>query len=270
MTAAEYDPVGDGIACFFRWYRRRHANVSALSVVQPEGQDRRPGIFLPEQHVLIGSALDAMATDWARVFRPELNTDGAPAGNRMSEFLRANANKTGIFDKVAAPMLADHLQAEGEDQAATVVRKVTGDRRNGIVRFAEEDPAYGWMTAHAEIVALDLNNRLRPRRPRRALDRFRYGEVIYADYRCHWSHNLRGSERLAASNHNEMMGCAEEMDHRVRYENVSIMNAQRTGWTPLRRPVFSLRWLLAIYQEAIDSFERQCVEQRRDPMPGRG
>jgi hypothetical protein len=34
-----------------------------------------------------------------------------------------------------------------------------------------------------------------------------------------------------------------------------------------RRPLFTLEWLLGIYAEAIDTFERRCVADDRDPMP---
>lgn len=255
----------------FGWYRRRYANAAALRDLKPP--DEGTATFAPEQHVLIGAGLDAMATDWADVFRPELSSEGASAANRLHEFLEQHAEHEAIFQKVAAPMLADWLVDHEEAIAAAVVRRIAGDVRNGIVRYASEDPDFLAFSTHPEFARIDM--RPAPGKQKRRpipVRRFRFGEVLYRDYRCGWVHNLRGSERLAPSDANEGVTWTD-YDSRVRYQNISELRRKPGGndsewdFVPRRRPVFSIPWLLARYAQAIASFEVQCVREQRDPIP---
>lgn len=269
-AALTQEQLLDVIRIVFGQYRRRLANVSALAgIPEPLDQAPRSASFQAEQHVLIGCALDAMAGDWATVVRPDLSGPGQASGNRMQEFLATHANSTGIFNKVAAPMLVDQLVKDGEHDAAHVLREVVHDRRTGIVRFADEDPDYAVISVDPRITALRINatkpNKLKRELP---LRRYRFGEVLYADHRCGWAHNFRPSQRLAPSDVNDMMGWGE-YDRRVRYQNISSLRGEGEAvqWVKLRRPVFSVRWLLDIYNEALHSFEQQCITEQRDLHP---
>jgi len=260
-----------GIQAFFGWFRRRHANASALTTVPPpEHPTARAGSFVPEQHVLIGAGIEALANSWARLFRPNLLLRGRPAGARWSEFLVDNANSSGIFSRVSGPMLGDELEQRGAANEALVVRQLvrdTDDHRGGMVRFADEDPDYATFATHPEVTALRLDP------GRRYIERFRYGEVLYSEYRCYWAHSLSESDKLARSDFDELTGWDDESSVRVRYVNWGV----RRGPTPPhgearllvkeRRPLFTLKWLLRIYLEAIDTFERRCVAEESDPMP---
>jgi hypothetical protein len=280
-----------GIQAFFGWFRRRHANVAALAqTVPPERANARAGSFVPDQHVLIGSGIEALANAWARLFRPDLD-EVPPAGRRWSAFLAENANASGIFNLVAAPLLADELQSDAEQatararlqgnpkaaadaaeatkltMAAVVVRRLARDtdgHRGGVVRFADEDPDYDVLVAHPDIVALQLGPK------GRYLERFRYGEVLYSEHRCPWVHTLAASEKLAASDHDEYTGWNAESSVRVRYVNwglrPSAIEPSRLV-AAQRRPLFTVQWLLGIYGSCIDCFERRCVDEHRNPMP---
>ena len=91
--------------------------------------------------------------------------------------------------------------------------------------------------------------------------------MLYADYRCGWAHNLRSSGRLAPGDANAMLGW-DDLDDRVRYQNVSVVRHRKDGsglvLVPLRRPIFPLPWLFTIYSQALTSFEQQCLAERKD------
>src|SRR5260370_27790505 len=97
------------IRTFFRWFRCRLANVTAIATLAPASSEPFAFTdFLPDQHVLIGSGIDALAKTWAEVFRPDVT--GPPAGARWSAFLEDTTNESGVFAKVAAPLLAEELE----------------------------------------------------------------------------------------------------------------------------------------------------------------
>jgi hypothetical protein len=257
-----------GIESYFGWFRRRHANAVALTGVSPpEHPTARAGSFVPEQHVLIGAGIEALATGWARLLKPE-GAEG-PAGVRWSEFLIENANSSGIFSRVSGPMLGDALEHAGAISAALLVRQLvldTDEHRGGIVRFADEDPDYATFVARPEVVSLHLPPK------KRYVERFRFGEVLYSEYRCHWVHTLAGSDKIARSDFDTFTGQDDESSVRVRYVNWGVRPAdeahgRRRLLVKERRPLFTLKWLLDIYGEAIDTFERFCVTENRDPMP---
>lgn len=262
------ETFNDNLRMVFGWYRRRLANARALAnVPAPEAKDARAASYVPEQHVLIGCALDAIAIDWAHVYRQDLTQDGASSANRFSEFLYAHANASGIFSRVAAPMLVDWLKAEGEAQVADKFAYVVGDVRSGIVRNADEDPLFSKLENDPSVTALQLPPSKPNGKPRSLpLRSYRFGEVLYREYRCWWAHNFRGSPKLASSDTNQWMGWRDQ-DRTVRYQNYSQLREESGAvhQISMRRPVFSMEWLFGIYEQAVDSFEKQCRADRKDP-----
>jgi hypothetical protein len=48
--------------------------------------------------------------------------------------------------------------------------------------------------------------------------------------------------------------------------NRVVLNAGRAeGDESFERPIFSTEWLFGVYEQAIDSFEKQCRADRKDP-----
>jgi hypothetical protein len=249
------------IRAFFRWFRCRLANASAISTLSsPSSEPFASTDFLPDQHVLIGSGIDALANAWADAFRPDLAKPGVAGARRWSTFLEENANESGIFGRVSAPLLAERLEEKNPPNAsaANVVRRVCRDEdHSGRVRFTEEDPAHASLIANDEIAALGI---------RSDIDRSRFGEILYREYRCQWAHRLYSSDRLAPSDYDlKISRWAPEYDHRVRYNNVTVMGPDGSR-RHRRRLLFSLPWLLRVYEAAIDSFERRCLDERKDPL----
>src|SRR5437899_1209640 len=74
------DDLDRYIRTFFRWFRCRLANVTAISTLAPPSSEPFAFTdFLPDQHVLIGSGIDALAKTWAEAGSSRLvrNADGA-------------------------------------------------------------------------------------------------------------------------------------------------------------------------------------------------
>lgn len=283
----------DATRWFFDGYRRRLLNVRALSTLPaPPGVPTRAQSFEVDQHILIGAGIDAMANDWARVFAPEWNRPGR-SSPRMQEFLRENANSSRIFDRIAGPLLVDALvdaaiDVRPEDpvaadqtlRQAVAVRDVVNDRRSGNVRFAHDDPFYDEFLRDERILALRLDEI--------TVRKARFGEVLYKAYRCPWLHEGRPSPLLAPSDVNGFPGWSD-LDHVVRYQNIRLIsdrprdeaNAVNNEYDrdpdddsrnykqprARRRPAFSLPWLFAVYEEAIESFAERCAAEDRCPLP---
>jgi hypothetical protein len=107
---------------------------------------------------------------------------------------------------------------EGRSQQALVVRQVVRDERgSGTVRFPDEsDPIFDDFLGDPRIVALHLEHCL--------LEQFRFGEVLYKHYRCHWIHRGYASPLLGPSDMDDRDGRRDLLE-RVRYWNVSRIRA---------------------------------------------
>jgi hypothetical protein len=261
MNTVAEDRVSFTIRNFFSWFRQRRANAEALpNHPPPQIPNGRPS-FVPDQHVLIGAGLDALATAWGETFAP----DARRGGERWQRFLLETTGPS-LFGRIAAPLLVDALVKDKLVDEAVVVRRVVRDERHsGTVRFpVESDPMFDDFMAHREIVPLKLDRRWeRGSAMYGGVERFRFGEVLYKEYRCHWVHRMYASSALGPSDMDDRIGWAD-LRNRVRYHNISTIRGDRL--IPHRRPIFSIPWLLATYDAALDAFEARCLAEHREPV----
>ncbi len=231
---------------------------------------------------VVGCALDVLSRHWAELFMPCLvpvvmfdpngqprrkpngtvKKTAAPAGKRWQAFLEKHACGTKVFDKISGPMLADELVALGKPSEADAIRRLvrdTDNERYGEVRFFDQDPVFAPFTGDQAVVALGLEPSL--------LERFRFGELLYAEHRCAWVHSLRVGENIASLGDDDTNRFTD-MLLRPRYENMGLRPHKALPHHPIveqRRPMFTLTWLLHVYAEAITSLEKDCVAAMVDP-----
>ena len=88
--------------------------------------------------------------------------------------------------------------------------------------------------------------------------RYRFGVFLYREIRCQLVHEAVESTRVAHP----------LTDVVFRYQNMSTFDEKMTTRShPLVLPIAKL---LDIYAEALDSFEKACIEKRVNPSPRRG
>jgi hypothetical protein len=81
---------------FFRYFRQRLANLKQLALPPPPSQNPDPiPSFEPEQNILAGTEIDALAKYWAIYER----RPAAPSAHHMAEFLLMHADAR-IWNKV--------------------------------------------------------------------------------------------------------------------------------------------------------------------------
>lgn len=234
---------------FFGWYSQRVANLQSLSGIEPPEPHHHEPTYEPEQHVLIGAGLDSLAKHWADAFpvSPKLRS----AGDRMQAFLAEMANSKGIWERVAAPMLRAEAVRRGHPAWAEAIGNAAGSQEtHGSVRGYESD---------LPLLSLVADPRIRAARvPVKLMARFQYGQVLYREYRCTWIHEFDTPEELAPHGWD---------DGPPRYQNLNILegDAGAGSFRLKHRLVFSLRFLLDAYAEAVDSFKARCVADRADP-----
>lgn len=240
------DRVQYNIDRFFRWFRHRHENIKALNVASPPKVDDKPTSFVPEQYVLIGSVLDAMANHWDASFRPN-PPKAPPHADRLQDFLHTMANSTGIFDRVSGPLLRKAVQQQLPASYPAVEQAVGSFESTGAVRGWEHDLAYVTLLGNPSLAEPKLQKLIRDHR---------FGALLYRLIRCQWVHELMESPDVGHPSH----------DSRIRYENTHKLS-DTVGWKLTHPLILPVDRLLEFEEEAINSFEHACVAQRIDPTP---
>jgi hypothetical protein len=214
---------------FFNYYRQRARNVEALETVSVEavdiGVDRS---FAPDQHVLIAAGLDSLAMHWSKTTRRPRESPSS----RFGEFLCRHGGHP-AFGKCAVP----HLLARG----AREKRKDLIQKFQGFMQGFAHRRVFNWSDDPDFVEVLSLVDAP----DREWLQRSRYGELLYREYRCGWLHEFQ-SPTLAPD-----YGEAIE----PQYQNYSRH----------RRPYFPKVFLLETYQRVVASFERECQEAGTSP-----
>jgi hypothetical protein len=236
---------------FFHWYRQRYANVVALTALCPPEVDGRKTSFVPEQYLMIGAHIDALAKHWAAAFKPSVKA--YRHADRMQDFLQEHANSTGIFNKVCAPLLFDEAQRNHPrmvTELAQVIHMDVDVDRIDSVRTLEGDP---------DLSTLQRDPKLSDAGFQETVLKYRFGVVLYREIRNQWVHETVESRRVAHP----------EWDTVFRYQNMTRLEAdgRRVKSHPIVLPVAKL---LQLYNEALISFEHECVEQLINPSPQRG
>lgn len=227
-------------AWFFNFYRQRLANVAALAsgdLKVPIGRPEVAASFDPEVHVLVAAGLDSLARHWGHTFNK-----GLGARTRMGEFLAIHGGHA-AFLKCSAPHLL--LRAKAFPDLIPAVRRYLGNEKftGGNVRHWHHDPDYAVVAADPPFASVDR----KPFWPRSS----RYGELLYTEYRTSWLHEYRASINLASDH--------EESDRiEPSYENMNWSRPRPGRPSRMQRPRFTKGFLLATYNVAIESFEREC------------
>lgn len=236
------EELGWRIDRFFRWFSGRLANAESLSGLHA-ADSASPQSYEPEQHVLIGAGLDALAKYWASAFSPGL-TKASP---RMQAFLVENANSTGIWGRVAAPMLRSNAAKRHQTDWVDAVSRAAGAGRS-ITRSYKDDPFRDDLLAHPDIANSGI--------PPEVVDRYLYGRLLYKEYRCAWVHDFEASDELSSPGGGAAV---------PRYQALTVFAGELENGQHRLRLVFPLSFLLSTYREAIASFEARCVRENTDP-----
>jgi hypothetical protein len=249
------DELTENIDNFFRWFRRRHANIVALTSMTPPEVEGRPSTFGPEVQVLIGAELDSLANHWSNTFRPDVKRP--PHAERFQDFMETMANSTGIFSKVCGPFLRDDVQKELPDFYTDVERAVGNQEASGRVRFWQNEQDFATLSNAQKLRELMLPRLIDPE-VQKHIKKNRFGEVIYREVRCYWVHELLDSPRIADPS----------TDTRIRYENVTKLSfSPEKPDRRVHRLVLPIAVLLGFQAEALANFEKACGQRGLDPTP---
>lgn len=222
----------DATASFFAYFWRRFEVASSLPATFGQVGDE----LTPDQHILVGAGLDALAKHWA-------DSCGGPDKHRMrmAEFLALHGGHP-CFERVAGPYLVRHSLNRAKKKAETdpafqdpwsePLRRSSGVRPTGRkVCLWEEDRDVAETLSHPDVDAANV--------PREWVKMHQYGGMLYVGHRCSWIHD--SDEGLVTDR--SFSDCDEP--HYV----------SRNGRRVL---VFPGAFLLRTYANAIRSFEDYC------------
>jgi hypothetical protein len=231
---------------FFRWFRHRHANAAALGSVPPPTVGSSPTSFVPEQYLMIGAQLDALANHWnAAANQRKIQSHQ----ERFQAFVEQHANSTGIFNKVSAPLLRAEVHRK-LPRLTHVLDAVIGVHPDEDFRARDwrEDPDYAQLANDAKLADRALQ---------KLVQRHRFGVLIYLEVRNQWVHEMFESSRVARP---------YRSTEGIWYQNLTtyISPEKSRRSHPITLPVLRL---LDFLKEAIDSFERECIDKGIDPIP---
>jgi hypothetical protein len=251
MAAPVDKHLPERIQNFFHWFRQRHANVVALSTAIPPEFEGRSTSFIPEQYLMIGAHVDALANHWATAFKPSVTKYSH--ADRMQDFLHEHANSTGVFGRVCAPLLLDEIRRNYPHFLGPFSRAVGmhhDPQGPEPVRSLDDDP---------DLVTVQGHPALQDAALQKTVLKYRFGVVVYREIRNIWVHETVESMKVAHP----------LADTVFRYQNMTTFDEKMmpTRSQPLVLPIAKL---LNVYAEALDSFERACVDRRINPSPSRG
>ena len=231
---------------FFRYFRQRVMNIRALGSVEAPRVQGYAGSMLGEQLILATSGIDTLASHWARVWSITGPKGALSHAERMNRFL-ANHGDTAIWSRVAIP----HFLRDGSIAPAFL-------ERVSKLPLVWTEPARQRKYSHDGLLA-ELRGQLAPITSveDECLCKHTYGSILYRKYRCVWIHRGGGP-----GGSKPIWG--ELRDDKPYYENWSDEAERGTK----RVLVLPINLLLRTYECAIESFERACVAEQRDPEVG--
>ena len=237
--------VADDIESFFRFFRHRVQNVRTLC---PPADSQGP--MEPDFHVLVSAGLDSLALYWAKTFSPRLVNDKLGA-LRMGESLLQHGNSS-IFAKCSAPNLLDRVTSQGMTALFPFIGKyLHNEGPLGTVRTWQHDPDLTQVAPDLLHVGVKGVNAT-------WVQRSRYGELLFREYRCMWLHQFQPSERLA-SNY-----APDESE--PRYQNLLVPDDVGTDFERRQLPMFPRAFMLTTYQTVVAQFESECIAKKTAPV----
>lgn len=234
--------VATDIERFFTFFKRRVQHARSLCT---PGEKYTP--TEPDLHVLVSAGLDALSLYWAKTFRPAL-TKNRQEVYRMGEFLVRHGDGR-IFCKCSAPNLLDRAIKENAALVPLVRKYLDDDSESGLVRFWHEDPDF-------EQVVRDFRGAKGAETA--WLQRSRYGELLYREYRCMWVHQFQWSLKLADP--------YDPDEPEPRYQNKYVLDSKREAMCHVQLPMFSRAFILNTYEAVVTSFENECVASGTAPV----
>lgn len=233
--------VADGIDSFFRFFDRRVQHARALC--PPAGEQ---GPTEPDLHVLVSAGLDALSFFWAKTFSPQfVKGNGA---FRMGEFLLRHGDGR-IFAKCSAPHLLDRAIRNNKTLVPFIQRYLHTEGPTGTVRTWEDDPDLAQVVQDlAGLHGADAA----------WLQRSRYGELLYTEYRCMWLHQYQASEKLASNYSPD--------EPEPRYQNLSVPADAGTEIERRQLLMFSRVFMLNTYALVVAKFKQECLGSNVAPV----
>lgn len=234
--------VPDATTWFFNYFRLRYEVAATLPSTFGQMGDE----LTPDQHILVGAHLDALAKHWADLC-------GGPAGHqeRMAEFLAQHGGHP-CFHRVAGPFLLRYaMNHETKRQKAEPsfispwvqpIRKASPVKPTGARMCKwDEDRTVADVQVDAGVVAARV--------PQDWISCHRYGGMLYTGYRCSWVHE--SSEGLITD---RALSRLWDEPHYESMENRRVL-------------VFPGSFLLRTLERAIASFETFCRQNSLVPAP---
>ncbi len=231
---------GSDIKLFFDYFRKRHKVAATLPATFGQIGDE----MTPDQHILVGAGLDALAMHWANLCKgPSQHQE------RMAEFLSTHGGHE-CFDRVAGPYLFRHAVNYAKK------KKKTDHKTNYNSWIKHIEQAIGIKPTGAEFCYCDKDITLKEIQsilkktdvPPQWAKSYLYGGMIYKGYRCSWVHE--SDEGLITTR---------------TFSNDLTSNPHYESQESQRILVFPGRFLLNTYEKAINSFESYC--QKNNVVP---
>lgn len=225
---------------FFAYFRQRLANVQEVAGMSARPVSPAvPPSFMPEHLVLLASLLDSLAMYWGLLYL----AGDPPHGVRMHEFLLKHADAR-IFAKCSIPILLRRVTPAPAD----LLKLLPPD--DGRTHDWTSDPDFRHV-ANLPSVASSV--------PARTLEKARYGEVLYSDFRCDLVHEYQLNSDVAADSFDP--GRSEPW-----YLNLHAPTGHGPTLALKRLLVFPPKFLESTTRAAIDSFESACAQDGTIPV----
>lgn len=234
---------------FFRYFRQRLENVRQLSALQPNKKVSSAASFEPEQNILAGAEIDALAKYWA------LN-EGRPSESsaiRMAEFLATLDGK--IWNKCSHVDLRERAVLRGKSPRLLTTDSQTKALEAMLVRVLPRDAAIntrvlGWKDDPDFAILKSDATLQKAGVPENFLADSRYGAILYRYYRCAWVHELNADLRLPTD---------EPIPSDLR-EDLLGPGPFYMARNRVRRLHIPTSFILQSLARAIDSFERSVPD----------
>lgn len=232
----------DATTWFFNYFRLRYQVAATLpSTFGQQGDE-----LTPDQHILIGANLDALAKHWA-----DLNGGYISHQERMAEFLSQHGGHP-CFDRVSGPFLLRYAINKQKDKRKKdpshsspwidPIQKASRVESTGAEFLSwSHDRTLRDVLADPAIIAAQT--------PAGWLRSHRYGGMLYQGHRCSWIHE--SAEGLITD---RAISTLWDEPHYESHNDRRIL-------------VFPGSFLLRTLAHAIASFEVSCRNNQQVPAP---
>ena len=231
---------------FFVYFRQRLENVKWLSAVQPDHKGSPAASFEPEQNILAGAEIDALARYWS-IYE---NRTFQRAADRMAEFLATHGNAR-IWNKCSHADLrgrAALLKTDTERQALeTVLIRLLPQSAAPIERMLSwrDDPDFVTVKSDAKLQNGGIPNKF--------LADSRYGAILYRCYRCAWVHELNPDDAIQTE---EIIPWGQL----ARVQGEDSPEPYYMARNHVRRLVIPAPFIIGTFEQVLDSFQRSVPD----------